>query len=251
MNAIKPQFLALFQNAFEREYPLERWDHYYKDNPCGPPLAVALWEGDSLVGFTALLRQEIVDRETGDLIPYGYNVTAMIESGHRKGGVAYFQIMNHIKDLGRQAGFKFLVGFPNAHNFLTMTRFGGFRLIDTARFVRSQRGLENYSRFLANETQKNFFSDRLWTWRLQRFPYRVGNGCITKTFEGEENILDWLEICEGADYSGVFPFWSSFGPCPENFQLADNHMIRFCCYPIDPGFDPGSLKKSILYSDTY
>lgn len=251
LNDIKPQFLALFQQAFGRAYPLERWDHYYNDNPCGPALAVALWDGGSLAGFTALLRQEVVDRKSGALIPYGYNVTAMIAPEHRRGGLAYFQIMDHIKDLGKNAGLKFLLGFPNTMNFLTMTRFGGFRLMDTARFVRSQGGIGPYADFLANETRKSFFSDRLWKWRLVRFPYQISKGCITKIFNGEENIIDWLEINGNAEYPAMFPFWSSFGPRPDHFSLVDDNMIRFCCYPIDPQFDPQTLKKSILYSDTY
>lgn len=250
-NSIKPQFLPLFQKVFGRNYPLELWEHYYKDNPCGSPRGVALWDKDRLVGFAALLMQEIVKQDTQTLVPFGYNVTAMIDADYRKGGSAYFQITGQIKKLAQSAGLKFMVGFPNANNFLPMTRLASFRLIDSARFVRSQNGLGRYAEFLAQETKKDFFSERLWNWRLKRFPYLVEEGCVTKIFQGEKNTLDWQEMKKDRNISGIFPFWSSFGKCPDDFKPVDDVTIRFCCLPLDPLFNPQTLKKSILYSDVY
>jgi len=193
--------------------------------------------------------QELLDRESGNLIPYGYYVTAMIDPAHRKGGLAYLQIVNKIRFLGEDAGLKWIIGFPNANNFLPMTRLGNFKHIDSARFVRAKNGLGEYRNFLIKEIKKNFFSERLWRWRLSRFSYEKDDGCITKVFKGEKNILDWLEVSEKEDIDGIFPFWLSFGECP--FEPVDDYIIRFCCLPIDSEFNPQTLKRSILYSDVF
>lgn len=248
-HAIQPQFLVLFQRVFGRPYPVELWEHYYKDNPCGPPLGIALWDGDILVGFSALLTQELVHRDTGELIPYGYNVTAMIDPDHRKGGSAYLQIMRQLRQSAEKAGFRVIVGFPNDNNFLPMTRLANFKFIDSARFVRSRGNLGRYREFLAQETKKFFFSDRLWSWRLSRFSYQVEQGCVTKVFKGEKNILDWIEMNGDEEISGIFPFWSGFGECP--FEPVDSRVFRFCCLPLDPSFNPQKLKRSLLYSDVF
>lgn len=249
-NAIKADFLDLFHRFYGTPYPVELWEHFYRDIPCGPTQGVSIWNGNQLVGLSILLAQELVSRESGRLIPYGINVTTWIDPQFRYGGKTYFEMMRELVRMARRSGFLFLLAYPNrAAAYLPITHLGKFQLLDSARFVRIHGRLGPYVQFLKQEIRKSFFSGRLWEWRLRRFPYQIEQGYIGKLFRNEPNILDWLEVEEDRPYHGIFPFWSSFGECP--FEPVDDYIIRLCYYPIDPSFEITTIKKSVMYSDVY
>lgn len=247
--SVKDQFIDLFQSVFDRPYPVERWKHFFEKIPCGPSQGIAVWDKERLVAFSGVLPQEFILPRSKELVSYGLSVATMIHMKYRLGLKTYILMMDKVKEISKETGFHFILAFPNDNLFPINAKIGKFILLDESRFVRGNGTHEGYSRFITEEIKKGFYSERLLQWRLQRFKYRIEQGCIIKDYNGEENILDWVGSKETQELSGIFPFWSSFGPCP--FTPVDNHIVRMCYFPLQGKVDMDQVKRSLMYSDVF
>ncbi len=119
------QARELFEVAFKEKAAEERWRYKYFDNPAGPVVAFAAFDGGKLVSVLpshpslfSVFGEEVTIYQSGDI---------MTHPGYRRRG-----IYNRLKEMSgewlRELDVPFTIGFPNA-NALEANRKYGYHIL--------------------------------------------------------------------------------------------------------------------------
>lgn len=108
---LKPHLFDLFYQCYNRVMTNDEWENLYIAPYFESALSVTAWDQEGLVGHYAIAPLPAMNRD-GEQVLYGRGMTLAIAPRARAFGVLP-RLMDLIRDLARQRGLKFILGFPN------------------------------------------------------------------------------------------------------------------------------------------
>jgi len=234
----------------KRKYQLEQWQHFYETVPGGDTYCTCAWEEDKLVGYSAIIPQEMVDAEN-NVITYGISVSTMVLPEYRLLGDTFTKLLELQKEIADREGYSFILSFPNKNAYLPVVHLAGFRLIDEGYLTKGKLIDSNYSNFWNSQLSCPFFTREAASWRMKKEEYRTKGSFVQKKYAGKWQNIDIIKQIVDSEMQDeiVFPVWKSSG-CAE-YKPLDDYRLRLCAYELNDKFCVNNIRRSVLLSDVF
>jgi hypothetical protein len=233
-----------WETAFRRKLSDSVLNRYFLDTPLGSPIVIIGFYKGLAIASSTLVPLSLKYSNSSEVLNYLQYIAAYILPNHTVGFDTYKKMLTLVKSEIINTQYEFILSFPNENAKSLMIRIGEFKLLDVGFFIRGKMEYSIINR-LNNELPRPFFDENLLQWRIHNGIFR-DTGIIFKVFQHEKNLLDVTSESYRKYFSGLMPWWTSWGEAP--YSPSDNYRLNMCVYSHKK---TPLIKRSFLLSDVF